>query len=185
MDFLENNRNPKTKMNCVNGENEKMILILQLFLYCLIFFLMVKFAAGNNGINCLYFYPKSYQEKAIELGLADEQRIKRKGKAFMVPFLILLLLALVGIISVWNQVKDFKTAYWQAVLFLIVMNWFDGIVIDRIWVGHSRIWAIPEMKGVPYIKSWKDIFLKRGIATILYLIIALGIAEIVVLLGKV
>lgn len=162
-----------------------MILILQLFLYCLLFFLMVKFAVGNNGINCLYFYPKSYQEKAIERGLADEQKIKRKRKAFMIPFLIILLLALVGIISVWNQVKDFKTAYWQAALFLIVMNWFDGIVLDGIWVRHSRIWVIPEMKGVPYMKSWKDIFWKRGIATILYGIIALGIAEIVVLLGNI
>lgn len=162
-----------------------MILILQLFLYCLLFFLMVKLAAGNNGINCLYFYPKAYQEKAIELGLADEQTIKRKGKAFMIPFLIILLLALTGIISVWNQVKDFKTAYWQAVLFLVVMNWFDGIVLDGIWVGHSKIWIIPEMKDVPYIKSWKDIFLKRSIATILYAIIALGVAGIVVLMGKV
>lgn len=158
-----------------------MILIFQLFLYCLLYFLMIKLAVRNTGINCLYFYPKPYQEKAIELGLADEQTIKRNSKAFMIPFLIILLAALVGIISVWNQVKDFKTAYWQAALFLIVMNWFDGIVIDRLWVGHSRIWAIPEMKDVPYIKSWKDIFLKRGIATVLYMIIALGVAEIVVL----
>ena len=23
------------------------------------------------------------------------------------------------------------------------MNWYDGIVIDRLWVGHSRFWIIP------------------------------------------
>ena len=28
-----------------------------------------------------------------------------------------------------------------------------GLVIDRLWVGHSKIWRIKGMEGVPYIKS--------------------------------
>lgn len=27
-----------------------------------------------------------------------------------------------------------------------------GIVIDRLWVGHSKIWRIKGMEGVPYVK---------------------------------
>ncbi len=33
---------------------------------------------------------------------------------------------MIMIISLWNHVKDFKTAYIQSCFFLIVMNWFDG-----------------------------------------------------------
>lgn len=43
------------------------------------------------------------------------------------------------IIALWNRTADFKTAYMQAALFLVVVNWFDALVIDRLWVGHSRL----------------------------------------------
>ena len=41
-----------------------MLLIIQLVLYCLLFFLMVKAAVKDNGMNCLYFYPKEYLDEA-------------------------------------------------------------------------------------------------------------------------
>lgn len=103
----------------------------------------------------------------------------------MIPFCIIIFAALVLIISLWNGVTDFKTAYLQAYLFLVVMNWFDGIVLDRLWVAHGRLWIIKGMKGVPYVKPWKTVLTKRGLATILYLIIALAVAGIVVLIGKI
>ena len=80
---------------------------------------------------------------------------------------------------------DFKTAYLQACLFLVVMNWFDGIVIDRLWVGHSRIWPIDGMEGIPDVKPWKTVLVKRGAATVLYLVVAFVVAGIVELLGKI
>ena len=64
------------------------------------------------------------------------------------------------------------------------MNWFDGIVIDRLWVGHSRLWVIAGMEGVPYVKPWKTVLVKRGLASMLYLVIALAVAGIAVLIGK-
>lgn len=103
----------------------------------------------------------------------------------MIPFCIGMLVVLVLIISVWNRVTDFKTAYLQSYVFLVVMNWFDGIVLDRLWVGHCKIWRIEGMDGVPYIKPWKDVLVKRTIGTILYLVIVLVVAGIVVLIGKI
>lgn len=60
-----------------------------------------------------------------------------------------------------------------------------GSVLDRLWVGHSKIWVIEGMEGIPYIKPWKTVLVKRGLATVLYLIIALAVAGIVVLIGKI
>ena len=101
----------------------------------------------------------------------------------MIPFCIVMFVVLVLILSVWNHVTDFKIDYLQAYLFLVVMNWFDGIIIDRLWVGHSKIWAIEGMEGVPYLKSWKTIFVRRTAGTVLYLLIALVVAGIVGLIG--
>ena len=162
-----------------------MILLLQNILYCLLFILPVKCAVRNNGMNCLYFYPKEYIEEADRRGLADKDAVMKRGKRFMIPFCIFIFVVLILIIALWNHVTDFKTAYLQAYLFLVVMNWFDGIVLDRIWVAHSKVWVIEGMDGVPYIKPWKSVLTKRGAATIMYLVIALVVAGIVVLIGKI
>ena len=162
-----------------------MLLIIQLILYCLLFFLMVKAAVKDNGMNCLYFYPPAFIDEAARRGLADKDETMKRGKRFMVPFCIVMLAALVAILSLWNRVTDFWTAYVQSYLFLVVMNWFDGIVIDRLWVGHGKIWVIEGMEGVPYLKPWKEVLIKRGLGTVLYLVIALGVAGLVVLVGRI
>ena len=156
---------------------------LQIALYCLLFFLLVKCAARNSGLNCLYFYPKEYIEEAHRRGIADKDAVMKKGRRFMLPFCIIIFAAVVLIVAVWNRVSDFKTAYIQSALFLVVVNWFDALVIDRLWVGHSKIWVIPGMEGVPYVKPWKNILVKRALATVMYLILALALAGIAVWIG--
>jgi hypothetical protein len=138
-----------------------MIILLQMVLFCLLYIGMVKLAVRGSGRNCLYFYPKDYIEKAVELGIADKDETTKKGKQFMIPFSLVMFVALILIISRWNHVTDFKTAFLQSCLFLIVMNWFDGIVIDWFWVGHSKIWIIPEMEENDYGQEGKT-NLKRG-----------------------
>lgn len=161
-----------------------MILLLQIALYCLLFIALVKYAAKDNGVNCLYFYPDEYLDEAQKRGIADKEATMKKGKRFMVPFCIIMLIALILIIAVWNHVTDFKTAYIQSVIFLIIMNWFDGIVIDQIWVGHSKIWKVKGMEDVSYVKPWKYMITRRSIGTVMYFVIAAAVAGIVVFIGK-
>ena len=78
--------------------------------------------------------------------------------------------------------RDFGTAYWQAVLFLEVVNWFDGIVIDELWVGHSKFWIIPGMEGESYLKPWSFMLKKHGLGSIAWLVISALVAGIVVLI---
>lgn len=105
---------------------------LQIALYCLLFFLLVKCAARNSGRNCLYFYPKAYLDEAQRRGIANREAEMKKGRRFMAFFCVVMLLALLAILALWNRVSDFGTAYLQTCLFLVVMNWFDGIIIDRL-----------------------------------------------------
>ena len=144
------------------------MIVLQLVLFCALFTLLVRIGAGSSALNCLYFYPKAYREQAFRLNLTDRETVARKRKRFMLPFFLVMLAALILIIGLWNRVHDFWPAYWQALLFLEVMNWYDGLVIDRLWVGHSRFWVIPGMEGVPYVQSWPQVLKKRCILTLVW-----------------
>ena len=89
------------------------MIIVQLILFCLLFTAMVGVAVIGGAVNALYFYPKPVQERAIALGLTDRETVSRKRKAFMIPFMLVMLAALLLIIGLWNGVRDFKKAYFQ------------------------------------------------------------------------
>ena len=158
------------------------MIILQLILFCALFTLMVKVGVGNNALNGLFFYPKPVQEKVYELGLTDRETVEKKRRVFMITFFVVMAAALILIIRVWNGVHSFWPAYLQALLFLEVMNWYDGIVIDRLWVGHSRFWVIPGPESIPFVQTWPQVLKKRGILTLIWIFGAAVIAGIVVLL---
>ena len=158
------------------------MMILQLVLFCALFTLMVKVGVGNNALNGLYFYPKRVREKAYELGLTDRETVAKKRKRFMIAFFAVMAAALILIIRVWNGIQSFWAAYLQALIFLEVMNWYDGIVIDRLWVGHSRFWVIPGIEEIPFVQTWPQVLKKRGILTLIWIAGAAVIAGIVVLL---
>ena len=130
---------------------------------------MVRYAVRGGAIDGLYFYPKEVQDKAIEIGLTDRETMQRKRKFFMTEFYIVMLAALVLIIGLWNQVSNFKTAYLQALLFLEVMNWYDGIVIDKVWVGFSKFWVLPGCEDLPYMQTWPQVLKKRGFLTLIWI----------------
>ena len=152
------------------------MIVVQLILYCALFTLMVKLGVGNDPLNGLFFYPKPVQDKVYALGLTDRQTVGRKRKRFMTAFFAVMGAALVLIIRVWNGIHAFQHAYWQALLFLEVMNWYDGIVIDRLWVGHSTFWVIPGTEDIPFVQTWPQVLKKRGILTAVWVVGAAVVA---------
>ena len=158
------------------------MIILQLVLFCALFTLMVKLGVGENALNGLYFYPKPVQERAYEIGLTDPETVSRKRKRFMILFFLVMLTALILIIGIWNRIWTFREAYFQAILFLEAMNWYDGIVIDKLWVGKSRFWILPGCEDIPYIQTWEQVLKKRGILTIIWVFGAAVVAGFVMLI---
>ncbi len=158
------------------------MIVLQLVLFCALFTLLVKLGVRNDARNGLFFYPKPVQERAYAIGLCDRETVAKKRKRFMIPFLLILLVALLLIIGLWNGVRSFWSAYLQALLFLEVMNWYDGIVIDKIWVGYSKFWLLPGCEDLPYVQTWALVLKKRGILTLIWVFGAAAVAGLVVLI---
>ena len=156
------------------------MLLIQLILYCLLLVAIVKVAVGSSAVNGLYFYPKAVQERAFEIGLADREIVHKQRVRCMAALYIFLTVAPVLFIGAWNGVSDFKTAYLQALLFLEGMNWFDGIVIDKLWVGHSPFWNLPGV-DLPYVQTWGQMVKKRVIVSLVWVAGAAIIAGLVVL----
>lgn len=100
----------------------------------------------------------------------------------MVLFYLVMLGGLLFIIGVWNGVRDFKTAYWQAMLLLEVMNWYDGIVIDKLWVGHSKFWILSGTEDIPFVQTWKQVLRKRGFLTLIWIVGSAIVGGLVVLI---
>jgi len=158
------------------------MIAVQLALYCALFTLTVKLGVGDNALNGLFFYPKPVQEKVYALGLTDRETVGRRRRRFMAAFFAVMAAALVLIIRAWNGIRDFRAAYWHALLFLEVMNWYDGIVIDRLWVGHSAFWVIPGTEAIPFVQTWPQVLRKRSILTAIWVAGAAVVAGIAALI---
>lgn len=161
------------------------MIYVQLCLYCLLFTAMVRYSVRGGAINGLYFYPKAVQERAYEIGLTDRETVKKQCKRFMTMFYIVMLSALVLIIAVWNRVIDFNNAYLQALLFLEVMNIYDGVVIDKLWVGHSKFWILKGTEDIPFVQTWAQVVKKRSFLALIWVIGASIVAGLVVLLAAI
>ena len=146
---------------------------------------MVRYSVRGGAINGLYFYPKAVQERAYEIGLTDRETVKKQCKRFMTMFYIVMLSALVLIIAVWNRVIDFNNAYLQALLFLEVMNIYDGVVIDKLWVGHSKFWILKGTEDIPFVQTWAQVVKKRSFLALIWVIGASIVAGLVVLLAAI
>lgn len=158
------------------------MIVLQLILFCALFTLMVKLAVRNRALNALFFYPKPVQERVYQLGMISRETVARRQKYFGIAFFLVLLVALLLIIGLWNGIRVFYPAYFQALLFLEVMNWFDGIVIDRFWVGHSKLWIIPGTEDITFVPTWSQVLKKRSILTLIMFVGAAVVAGLVVLI---
>ena len=158
------------------------MIFVQLVLFCAVFTLLVKLGVGKRALNGLFFYPEPVQEKAYALGLASQVSVARRRKWFMPVFVLVMLAVLLLIIGLWNGIHEFRPAYLQALLFLEVMNWYDGIVIDRLWVGHSRFWVIPGLEDIPLVQTWPQVLKKRGILTGIWIVGAAAVAGLTVLI---
>ena len=139
------------------------MIFLQLALFCLLFTGIVKLSVLGGAVNGLFF-----------------SRFKR----FMALFYIVMAVALILIVGLWNRASDFRTAYFQTLLFLEIMNWYDGLVIDKLWVGHSKFWVIPGLEDIPFVQTWSQMLKKRLTLTLIWAITAASVAGLILLLFR-
>lgn len=150
------------------------MLLIELFLLCLVFFIMCVLCTGTDEKNLknFDFYPLEVQEKIK--GIKEYQgKYKEKSKvsAFMVNFVIFSILLLLGSLNIRQE------SFVQNFIALLILgqglNVFDLVVIDLLWWRNSkriRLSKIPEKALYQNPKKHIDSFLR---AILMYFLIAL------------
>lgn len=106
------------------------------------------------------------QDRAIERGLITAEKIKNNAVKFksvgVIIYLIYPLICVYGI----NGTRGFISGFWQITFIWLIMGVFDRIVIDVIWVGHTKAWIIPATEDLrPYIPV--KVHIKKWIMTLI------------------
>lgn len=139
----------------------------------------------NGAVGMLHFYHRDVQERCIEMGLKTRKQISKRSKllkAVMVPVYIFYLLIAVYVI---NGTRDFASAALQCFTILSILNLVDRILIDELWVGHTKAWTIPGTEDLkPYINK-QDRIKKWLIGTMGFALVSCifaGVMSVVLLL---
>ncbi len=159
--------------------------IIEMIVFLGLFTLLVRLYAIGGAINAVFFYPAEYQKTAVERGLTTNEIIKKRRSVFHWTFITAMLIALVVIVGIINKADTFFIAYLQSLLFLEIMNIYDGIIIDKVWVGYSKLWKIGGMEDIPYIQTWKQVLIKRGILALIWIPLSAVTAGLALLVNTV
>lgn len=159
-----------------------MVFALQLFIYLVFFTACIKLLVLNNPVRGIFFYPKQIQKRALEMGLTTEREAKGRKIMFFTVLILGIVILPVVFIGCWSGISDFRTAFICAVIFLEVMNWYDGIVVDEIWVRFDRFWVIKGLEDMTHVKDWKFVLTERLIMTVVYIPVAAVIAKLALII---
>lgn len=132
----------------------------------------------NGAVGMLHLYHQDVQERCIQMGLITKEQISKRAKrmkSVMMPIYVFYLLLAVYVI---NGARDFVSAALQCFLILSILNLIDRLLIDELWVGHTKSWTIPGTEDLkPYINN-RDRITKWLIGTVGFALMSLMVAGI-------
>lgn len=114
--------------------------------------------------------------------LTTKEKSKRRKAVFFSVLIIEIAVLPVIFIGLWSDISDYNTAFIHALILLEAMNWFDGIVVDEIWVRFSKFWVIKGMEDIPHFKKLSFAITERLIMSAVYVPIAAGLAKLAVMI---
>lgn len=149
-----------------------MAVIIEGLLLSVILYLICLWGIRNGAVHMVFLYEEEVQKRAVELGLITQEKIRSAAKRFKISGLLFYFGYTVICVFVINGARGFNESFLQFVGILLIMGIFDRIVIDIIWVGHTKAWIIPGTEDLmPYI-PWKCHLKKWGMTLIAYPVMA-------------
>lgn len=109
---------------------------------------------GKGPVGGLFFYPKTVQERVLELGLIDEKTLKRRRNIAYIELVVGILIVFYILIVVVNQADTFWDCAWQFYVLFLGMELFDLFAVDIHWVAHTDWWDIPGTEDLQHY--WHD-----------------------------
>ncbi len=155
-----------------------MLLFLQILIYLICFTASIKLLVLNDPVRGIFFYPKEVQQRVFKIGLTTKKKAQMRKAVFFAVLIIEIAVLPVIFIGIWSDISELKTAFIHTLILLEAMNWFDGIVVDEIWVRFSKFWVIKGAEDIPHFKKLSFVIGERLIMSTVYVPIAAGLAKL-------
>ena len=141
-----------------------MILIFEGLVLSFLLLISCVVGKANGAVNMVFLYEKEVQDRVVELGLIDKNKIQKNKNNFMlfgiIPFFILLII----FVYVINKTRGFKEGFIQLLVILIIEGLFDRLFIDWYWVTKTKDWIIegtedlmPYIYGKTLVQKWLSV----------------------------
>ena len=141
-----------------------MILIFEGLVLSFLLLISCVVGKANGAVNMVFLYEKEVQDRVVELGLIDKNKIQKNKNNFMlfgiIPFFILLII----FIYVINKTRGFKEGFIQLLIILIIEGLFDRLFVDWYWVTKTKDWIIegtedlmPYIYGKTLVQKWLSV----------------------------
>ena len=82
-----------------------------------------------------------------------------------------------------NGSRSFLNGFLISYGLWLIVDWYDAIVIDILWLCHSKVWILPGTEDLPFVQTWAQVLKKRAFLAVIWIAGAAIIAGIVVLLA--
>ncbi|MDO4175531.1 MAG: hypothetical protein Q4D42_12285 [Eubacteriales bacterium] len=148
------------------------MLLIEILVLLAVFTAFVWLTTLHGPLGGIHWYPKAAQEKALALGLVTKERLVSRARAVRCVLLLIVAAIILGSVFLVNRAVGWSIAFGQIYGMLFVMNWYDAIVVDYLWVAKTGYWHIPELGDMPIAKPWSLILKERIMMSLLYIPIA-------------
>lgn len=160
-----------------------MIILIESFVLCLLFTLMVYFMS-RDPIKTLYNYPPNIQRRVESLEQYKDKiptRQNKIGAKLFASVLFTVILALV--LKYINGCTTFTSAFLNGFLLWTIVNLYDALVLDIIWFCHDPYFVIDGTQDMvadyhDYLFHLKGFLTGEGIALVVCFLTALLVCYI-------
>ena len=116
-----------------------MILLTECVAACILFTLVVVAVSLKDPLAQVNNWPPAIQQRARELGLIREEQMSGSKKVYAKKLAVALVIAIAfaALVFFANGARSFVDGFGYSYLIWTVVNWYDALVIDCLWVCHD------------------------------------------------
>lgn len=116
--------------------------------------LVCAFGIRKGAVGMVHLYDADVQDRCVALGLTTRDKIRRNALLLKTTCIFGYVAYILICVYAINGASSFLSGFWQIFVILSIMNLIDRLLIDELWVGHTKAWVIPGTEDLtPYIKS--------------------------------
>ena len=130
-------------------------LLVETLVIWALFFLYVWLSTVPLGpVGGAFYYEQDIQDRLVELGLITRERITRRRRVAVAAGVLGVLAVLFVCVCGINGARRYVDIAWQTYVLYALMETFDCVVVDTLWVALSGWWDITGTEGLR--DSYKD-----------------------------